>query len=72
MNDNELNIFLQSLLQPLNSSVEPSADASIKLLFERRLLEVGLSQYQIEKLLSTPHRSRADFSQLCLMKFAPQ
>jgi len=57
MNDNELNIFLQSLLQPLSSSVEPSADTSIKQLFERRLVEVGLSQYQIEKLLNIERKS---------------
>jgi HTH-type transcriptional regulator / antitoxin HigA len=57
MDEKDLNTFLQKLLQPINGVVSPGAEVSLKELFKTRLDSLGLSQYQVEKLLNMERRS---------------
>lgn len=57
MDERDLNNFLQTLLQPIKGIVTPRDDVTLKELFKSRLADIGLSQYQVERLLNMERRS---------------
>ncbi len=57
MSDKIFNVFLQSLIKPINETDSNIEEVSLKILFEKRMKELGLSQNQVEKLLNIEKKS---------------
>lgn len=57
MDNTEINQFLQTIIEPDNPIQIIDESTSIKELFEIKLKEIGLSQFQIEKFLNIEHKT---------------
>ena len=57
MSDKLFNEFLQSLIYPINEVDSNIEGVSLKMLFDKRMRELSLSQNQVEKLLNIERKS---------------
>ena len=57
MDDVIFNNFLKSLINPINEADNNIEGVSLKMLFEKRMQELSLSQNQVEKLLNIERKS---------------